>query len=269
MMREMTGPDQKLRVVRRELFAQECANGTSQTAAYKLAYPASLNWQAGVVASRASDMARRPEVKARIAYLRSVLDRGVEQAFSISKAQAAAMVLEDAVEVLRADASDLITHRRLNCRHCHGVGHAYRWRDEAEFWGELARVAAVIEAWDPKRGRPPELPTDEGGYGWRRTAMPAPDCPQCEGEGHGDVYVADIRTRSGPARRAYAGVELKKDGSVKLVMRDKEAARAMLAKFAGVVDDKVTLSGVVGLTPVTAMSPEQVAAVAQALEHKI
>lgn len=268
-MREMTTPDQKLRVVRREHFAQEVANGKSQTAAYKLAYPSSLNWDEKSVGNRASDMARRPEVRARIAYLRSVLDRGVDQLFSLTKAEAAALVLEDAAEVLRADVADLITHRRLNCRYCHGVGHAYRWRDETEFWGELARVAAVVEAWDPKRGRPPELPTDEGGYGWRRTAMPAPECPHCEGEGLADIYVADIRTLSGPARRAYAGVELKKDGSIKMVTRDKEAARAMLAKFAGVADDKVTLSGVVGLTPVTAMSPEQVAAVAQALEHKI
>lgn len=268
-MQDLTTPDQKLRVVRRELFAQECAGGKSQTEAYKLAYPASINWQAGVVASRASDLARRPEVRARIAYLRSVLDRGVERVFSLSKAEAAALVLEDATEVLRADVADLITHRRLNCRYCHGTGHAYRWKDEAEFWGELARVAAVIETWDTKRGRPPELPTDDGGYGWRRTAMPAPGCPQCEGEGLSDVYVADIRTLSGPARRAYGGVELKKDGSIKMVTRDKEAARAMLAKYAGVADDNVKLSGVVGLTPVTAMSPEQVAAVAQALEHKI
>lgn len=268
-MQELTSPEQKLRVNRRELFAQECASGKSQTAAYKLAYPSSLKWEAAAVANRASDTARRPEVKARIAYLRSKLDRGVDHLFSITKAEAAAMVLQDAVEVLRADPADLVTHRRLNCRYCHGTNHAYRWRDETEFWGELARVANVIEGWSAKRGRPPELPTDEGGYGWRRTHPPAADCPQCEGEGISDVLVADVRTVAGASRRAYAGLEVKKDGSIKLLQRDKEAARAMLAKFAGVADDSLKVSGVLGLTPVQQMSPEEAAAVARALENKI
>ena len=219
-------------------------------------------------------MARVDEVRARIKFLRGLVDQGTQELFTLTKAQAAALVLEDAYEVARADVSQLITHRRLNCRFCHGTNHEYRWTDEAEFWGALAAAGEAQEKWDNtpeprRRGKRPELPVDTGGYGFRRTHMPAADCPQCEGEGIPDVYVADIRTLSGPARRAYAGVKIKKDGSIELLTRDKDAARQMLAKYAGVVDDTMKVTGVLGLTPVPQTSPEQAAAIAKALDHKI
>ena len=234
----------------REKFCQEVASGKTQTAAYNIAFPRSLHWKEGTAASRASDLASKPDVRARLDFLRArVLDE-----FVLTQARAKEVVLLDAWEVLHADTSDLITHRRLNCRYCHGKGHAYRWRDEAEFWQALANASTAQDEWDQtpedrRRGKRPELPTDEGGYGFRRTAPPAPDCPQCEGEGHEDVHVADVRTLGGPARRHYNGVKVKKDGSIEVLTRNKEAARELLARYAGVLVDRVQHGGTVGVFP--------------------
>lgn len=253
----------------REKFAQECAAGRSQREAYLSAYPKAVKWKEGVAASRASDLARLPDVRARIAALRAkVVDE-----FVITQAQAKEAVLRDAWEVLNSDTSDLITHRRLNCRYCHGVGHAYRWRDEAEFWGALAIASKAQDAWDNtpedrRRGARPELPTEEGGYGFRRLAPPAADCPQCEGEGHGDVTLADVRTLSGPARRLYNGVKVKKDGSVEVLTRNKEAARELLGRYAGVVVDTLKHTGAIGLVPMTLTDAEK-AKILKALESDI
>lgn len=253
----------------REKFCQEVASGKSQTAAYKLAFPRSLTWKEGTAASRASDLAKKPDVRARLDFLRG---RFIDE-FVITTAKAKEAVLQDAWEVLHGDASDLITHRRLNCRHCHGIGHAYRWRDEVEFWEALGRASEAQDAWDNtdptrRRGKRPELPTEEGGYGFKRLAPPMPECPKCEGEGIEDVRVADIRTLSGPSRRLYAGVKVKKDGSIEVLTRSKEAARDLLGRYAGVVVDKLQHSGAVGVYPMTITDAER-AAILKLLESDI
>lgn len=214
-------------------------------------------------------MARQAPVRARIDELTArVVDEVV-----ITTAQAKALVLQDAVEIMQADPSDLITHRRLNCRYCHGTNHEYRWRDEREFWGALAVAAEQQAEWDsrdPDRrvGKRPQLPTDEGGYGFKRLAPPSPACPRCEGEGLEETRVADIRTLTGAARRMYGGVKVKKDGSIEVLMRDKEAARMLLAKYAGVWVDKVQHGGAVGLYPIV-LSDQQRAAILKAIDDDI
>lgn len=252
---------------RREKFAQEIASGKTQTDAYRSAFTVG-KMSDRTLWSKASEIANLAHVRERIEELKAMVKVEAEQLFTLTHAEIRAFVLQDAWEVANADPSELITHRRLNCRYCHGVGHKYRWRDEAEFWEELGRVGQVIESWNPKRGKPPELPTDEGGYGWKRLAPPSPECPKCEGEGLEESRVADIRTLSGPARRLFAGVKVKKDG-IEVLMRDKEAARALLAKHVGMIDDTVRVKGALGIVPVQSVTPEVAAAIALQLENKI
>lgn len=257
---------------RREKFAQAVAAGSTATDAYRAAF--TVDGMANpTIWARACEVRKDKKVAARIKELTAKTDNAVEELFTITKAEAAALVLNDAVQVLRADPSDLITYRRLNCRYCHGLHHAYRWADEAEFWEELGKASERQEAWDQtepdrRRGKRPELPTDEGGYGFKRLAPPLPACPKCEGEGIPETRVADIRTLSGPARALYAGVKVKKDGSIEVNMRSKEAARDLLGKYAGVVVDQVQHSGVVGLTPLP-LTDEVRAAVLKAIERDI
>lgn len=52
-----------------EVFAQAVAGGMNQTSAYRRAYPASLSWKAASVQNKASAVARRVHVAARIADL--------------------------------------------------------------------------------------------------------------------------------------------------------------------------------------------------------
>lgn len=217
---------------RRERFAQEVASGKHATDAYRAAFSTS-NMSNGTVWSQASIIYKDPKVSARIKELQ------IKTADKVLVT--VQMILQDCVDVLTADPSELITYRRLNCRHCHGMGHAFRWRDDEEFWNALAVASDKQERARPT-DPPVKLPTDEGGYGFRRLAPPAPDCPACEGEGLEEARIADIRTLSGPARRLYAGVKQTKDG-VQVLMRDKDAARAMLAKYLGMTPDKVQHSG--------------------------
>lgn len=257
---------------KREKFAQCVADGMTAADAYRTAFTVKT-MSNRTLWTKASEIYNLEQVSARIDALRKLRDQGTEKLFSITKAAAAAMVLEDAVRVVQADPSDLITHRRLNCRYCHGTNHAYRWRDEEEFWAVTADAAEAQDMWDKtepdrRRGKRPKLPTDDGGYGFRNIAPSMPGCPNCEGEGIADVHVADVRTLSGAARTLYNGVKVKKDGSIEVLMRSKDAARDLLGKYAGVVVDQVKHSGVVGLTPIP-LSDEVRAAVLKAIENDI
>ncbi|CAB4159785.1 hypothetical protein UFOVP726_15 [uncultured Caudovirales phage] len=58
-----------LRLPRMELFAQEVTAGRTKTDAYIEAYPKAADWKTSAVNVKASMLAARPDVKARLAYL--------------------------------------------------------------------------------------------------------------------------------------------------------------------------------------------------------
>lgn len=129
--------------------------------------------------------------------------------------------------IATADANELSQHRRVNCRRCWGVEHAYQWTDD-EY-----RIACE-EAVEKETGEP----DDRGGFGFDRTRVPHPDCPECAGEGEGDVHFADTRKLEGAARLLYAGVKRTKDG-LEVKTRDQDKAMENVARHLGMFVDKL------------------------------
>jgi phage terminase small subunit len=165
----------------------------------------------------------------------------------------AADVLREWHDIATADASKIVYVRRINCRHCHGVGHAYQWavREYAEACDRAAN-ATNPRTGDPEPRDPPDC---SGGFGWKSNAEPNPDCPDCNGEGVEDVFFNDTESLTGPERKLIASIEKTKDG-LKIKMRDQDAARANIAKYLGMLVEKRELTGKDGKPLV----PEQIPA---------
>lgn len=91
-------------------------------------------------------------------------------------------IVDQLVAITRADPNEVTQYRRVNCRYCWGDGHHYQWRDESEYDRAERKAAA-----DSKP------PPDYGGLGFVSVADPNPDCPRCNGEGEGEIKIADTR----------------------------------------------------------------------------
>lgn len=213
---------------KQERFAQAVVLG-DQTAsdAYRNVYDAGRMADA-TVWRKAAELMANGKVAARISELRATARE--RTAWDVTR------VLNHLADIATADPAELIRTERRCCRHCHGVGHAYQWRDEAEFMAECekARVADLPE------------PECDGGFGFRGTHRPHPDCPKCDGEGYEQVVMADVRDLSGPARRLYAGVKTTR-GGVEVKMRDQDAALTNIAKIIGAfAPERHELTGAAG-----------------------
>jgi len=140
------------------------------------------------------------------------------------------MVLARYWEIANANPNEIIEHRRVCCRYCFGDGHAYQWKDEAEYLSAVR--AAERDDLEP--------PTDEGGYGFDRTLRPHPKCPKCDGEGHGTVHAHDTRDLGPGAMALYAGVKVTKDG-FEIKVHDQLAALEKVARHLGMFNEKLML----------------------------
>lgn len=140
------------------------------------------------------------------------------------------MVLKRYWDIATANPNELIEHRRLCCRHCFGTGHAYQWKDEAEF--ELQVRANIANDLEP--------PTEDGGYGFNPTLRPHPLCPECHGEGNGRVHAHDTRDLSPAALALYAGVKVTKEG-FEVKTHDQLAALEKVARHLGMFNEKLML----------------------------
>jgi len=149
----------------------------------------------------------------------------------------AADVLRDWIDVATADASKISYIRRVNCRYCNGVEHLYQWsaREYAEACDAATRPAKKGDA-------PLPFPDCGGGFGWRRNAEPHPSCPECNGEGHEDIFFCDTESLTGPERKLIAGIKRTKDG-IEIKMRDQDKARDNIAKYLGLLVEKRELTG--------------------------
>lgn len=173
-----------------------------------------------------------------------------------------AQILQDWADIALADPRELVTHRRVNCRHCHGDDFGYQWVSADEY------VAATV-AWElsVRNGRPVGPQPQLNALGFRANAEPHPDCPHCNGEGFGEVFIPDFRKLSPRAVKLLAGVKQTKNG-IEVVMHDQQRARDNVAKFLGMLIDRVKNEGEMPPVPPVQLTPEQVAEIAKSLNEK-
>ncbi len=185
---------------------------------------------------------------AHVAASRAIGDAKVQQAIADRKRllaeQAAGTVDVDAKRVLRewaeiavGDPTEIVTVRRLNCRHCWGFQFKYQ-RTDAEYAQECAEEMQMASA----MGRDAELDQFGGGNGFRYTRDPNPLCPECDGEGVEDVFIRDLRKLTDKQRRMIAGVKNGKFG-IEVMFRDQDAALRNLAQYLGLLVNKNEHSG--------------------------
>lgn len=182
--------------------------------------------------ANATRLLKSPLVQQEISNRKAAISRAVD--FGVQE------VMREFLEIARADPNELIQHRRVNCRYCNGKKFAFRWTDQDEY---AEACAAVIDANARERNKRKHkpLPDESGGYGFRRIDDPNPACPRCCGEGIPEVYIADTRYLSPSARKLYAGVEVKANGGIKILMRDQDAALRDFAKALGMFIERVQL----------------------------
>lgn len=140
------------------------------------------------------------------------------------------LVVSELRDIALADPRELIEAHHDACRYCHGEGHDYHWRTPEEFdeaWNAWARKE------ERKAGSGGIEPTNAGGFGYRATREPHPDCPRCEGRGTLHVEVKDTRLLSREARRLYAGVKVTEAG-VQVLMHDQIKALEALGRVVGI-----------------------------------
>ena len=215
-----------------EAFANEVVRLGVQTEAYRVAYKPKVGVSAQQIAQMACEIAARPRVAARIKELKDLV---VEDVLMDAKA-----VVRHLAEIAVADHNELTQYRRVNCRYCNGIEHKYQWKHKGEFeyaydqWEEAkeAHEERQRKATAKTRFKKPE-PNDEGGYGFKANAEPHPKCPECLGEGIEEMFVADTRKLTGPAKRLYAGVKMTKNG-IEVLTRSQDSALKMLGDHFGV-----------------------------------
>lgn len=170
-------------------------------------------------------------------------------------------LVQDYEDIYTADPRALITHRRVNCRHCHGVDHSYRWVDMEEFV-ERARQMVLKGG-----GSTAVLPDPKGGVGFRHNDPVDPDCPKCLGEGVSDIFISDFTKLDAKTLKLLAGVKMTKDG-LQVLMHDQMHARDMHAKILGLLIDRTKSEDAPPPPAPVALTPEQIADLAKSLGNK-
>lgn len=161
-----------------------------------------------------------------------------------------------------ADPREIVEIRRVNCRHCHGIEHAYQFRDL-----EYRQALSEHRAAQDRLHNNERVPFDElGGAGFKGNAPPNPDCPNCDGEGVLSVLVKDSRNYSPNALLLFDGLKYGAGGSIEVKFRDRSWAEGMLLRHAGALNDRAPIE----VFDVDRMTPDQLdAVVTSAVERGI
>lgn len=155
-----------------------------------------------------------------------------------------ARVLSEFVELAKADPDEVTGLRVGACRHCWGVDHLYHWK-EHEYQAALAKA-------EGQEGSP--LPDPAGGFGYRFTDPPNPDCPVCEGGGSTYQRPVDTSKLSPGGRALFAGVKPTANG-LEIKLRDRDKALENAAKIIGAFRETIDLN-VKAAVKVAEVTPE-------------
>lgn len=206
-----------LKNLKHEAFCREYCKSRNATDAYRKAGYAPKNADANAIRLMVND-----GIKARIAELDAEIGKRV-----MMDAEA---VVRRYVDIATADPNELIQNRVGACRYCWGDGHEYQWRTREEYHTAVSKWLQIPD--DKKVYGNPE-PSEDGGFGYRRTLAPHPDCPSCDGFGQVFQVAPDTTRLSRQALALYAGVKQTKDG-LEIKMHDQLRALDMVAKHLGV-----------------------------------
>lgn len=155
-------------------------------------------------------------------------------------------VLTEMWGTYNADPSAMTRVERCACRYCHGTDHEYQWRTAREYRAALTSAADAISGGDASLHTAimsgtlddARIPTDLGGYGYKATARPHPDCPECDGAGWPDVFIADTRDLTPEQRRLFDGAKINTKGQIEVVQLDRAAALDRVARHLGMYEGK-------------------------------
>ncbi len=164
-------------------------------------------------------------------------------------------VLRTLVNQLHADINEISQYRRVCCRHCwgelgqDGYSRAYQCSpaeyERAELKHDEERAKLLKDSGDVVDIG--EFSSHENDW-YDKRREPNPECPECFGEGIGEVYFGDTRKLSKAAKALYGGVKQSKAG-IEIVIANREKVIDQLARVLGMFKDKEPANNGVSMTP--------------------
>lgn len=218
----------KQRMTPREfMFASRWFETGDILSAYKSAFP--------VAAMSDKEIQRRANQLGNQENIKYHIEKMWQEAADIAVIDKAA-ILQEMAAVALGDPMDALRIRTYCCRHCHGFDFRYQWVDAQEFQRACALYDAA-EARAKSQGLTMDIPrpTDEGGYEFKKTLPPAPDCPVCDGAGSDQQLIIKPDNKwKATTRRLVSGVKQGKNG-IEITWRNQTEMLKLLAEASGLL----------------------------------
>lgn len=141
--------------------------------------------------------------------------------------------------IVTVDVNLLVEHRRVCCRCCWGEDFKYQETPYELLVRKQKYDLAVQRAEEAGKALPDWDDTRVLGY--QRNREPNSACPECCGEGRGEVFMRDTRSLPPEVRDLYAGAKQGKDG-IEILTRSREKADEMLGRHLGLFKDQTEVT---------------------------
>lgn len=252
--------DMKTLTARQEGFAVAVAMGSTKADAYRQNYKTD-GWGIQAIADAANKVSNVSEVAHRINQLSVKKAETAQGEFDMTVKK----LLQVFIEIAFTNPNELVAVRAGACRHCWGEGGLYQWK-EREYEEALVDWQRAVRTWerDGSKGDEPAMPDPAGGFGYRFTADPNPDCHKCEGVGLERVNIRDTTKLSPGALHLYRGAQPTANG-YKILFADKDKALDSIGRMLGAFDDRlrIDLKGAMTSLQLTTSDPVEAARVYQ------